>query len=571
MKRNDIFIKSLISKMDLDQKVGSLLTLGFSGTLARPHIYEAILKYNCGGLRLTPGIRLFGSYVDPKSGNRVVDVVDSKGYKRGLNPPYPTASGYKSILDELKKAAASRPLSLPLHFSFDQEGGTSADFNFGGVNIFPKPMGLRATGDPGLAYRVAKAVCMQSRAVGFNWIHSPVLDINVDPENPEIYTRAYSDRVEDVIEYAEMSCRGFRDGGLVATGKHFPGRGASAGDAHFEIPVVNVDKDTLLHRELLPYQVLFEKGLLPAVMVAHSVFPAIDGDDVATVSKKVVTGLLREKLQFDGVICTDSMTMGGIALRYGVSGACVRALEAGADLVLLKAENGLVGETFHAVKHAAETGEIGEKDLDEKVGRVLSLKYEYGMFYPDPGNTESPETVIRNRGIVELSRLTAKKSVLVARDRKKLLPLTRSGKILVIEQIGKTPNDLFWHPALLYENCARYNGNADYLETTFTYDPEDRQNILDAVKDYDTIVITSYYLRGRRSNVEFISRLLQDKTKNYVVVTNTPYRISIPDGADTVVLTFATSPRNIESTAGTLFGEIRPEGEWPLQYRLPLE
>ncbi len=236
--------------MSKEQKIGALLTLGFAGTMVRPHIYDAILKYHAGGLRLSPGSRLFGSYVDPKSGQTVLDVTDGKGYKKGLPPPALSPSQYALMLDELSAAAASRPLGLPLHFSFDQEGGTSADFNFGGVNIFPKPMGLRATGDKNLAYAAARAIARQSKAAGFSWIHSPVLDVNTNPENPEVYTRAYSDIAEEVAEYAVKTCEGFKEGKMIATGKHFPGRGDSAVDAHFEMPVIKADMENMMNRGL---------------------------------------------------------------------------------------------------------------------------------------------------------------------------------------------------------------------------------------------------------------------------------------------------------------------------------
>jgi len=206
MERKNHYISKLIDKMTAEQKVGALLTLGFSGTFVRPHIQDDIVKYQCGGLRLTPTSRTFGSYVEPKSGKTILNVEDHKGYKPGVRPPVVSVAEYREILAGLQALAMQRPLGLPLHFSFDQEGGSSADFSFSGVNIFPKPMGLRATGDSGLAYEVALAISRQGRATGFNWIHSPVLDINVNPDNPGIGARSYSDRLEDVMAYAEQSC-----------------------------------------------------------------------------------------------------------------------------------------------------------------------------------------------------------------------------------------------------------------------------------------------------------------------------------------------------------------------------
>ena len=378
MEKKNEFLKSLISRMTLEQKVGACMTLAFTGVIPKKHTYDYITKYHCGGLRLTPVSRGSVGYVDPRGGSVVKKSFSSIKY---VNAPLCSASDYKAVLKEFQQLAKSRPLSIPLHFSFDQEGGMSSNFFFGGASIFPKPMGLRATNDPKMAYLVARANGEQCKAVGFNWMHSPVLDINSDPRNPEIYTRAYSDNAEEVALYAAETCRGYKDSGMITTGKHFPGRGDSAVDAHYNVPVIDVDEKTLWERELLPYRVLIEQDLLPSIMIAHSIFPAIDPDDIATVSKKVITELLREKLGFNGVITTDSMTMGGVSKRYGVANACALALEAGADIVLMKAENQLVEETFNAIKDFVESGRIPEEELDNKVYRILNMKYNYGLFH----------------------------------------------------------------------------------------------------------------------------------------------------------------------------------------------
>jgi beta-N-acetylhexosaminidase len=561
------FIKSLILRMSEDQKIGSLLTLGFTGTLVRPHIHDAILKYHCGGLRLTPISRLFGSYVDPKSGKMVMDVTDTKGYKNEIPPPSLTAGQYAKILEELQSLAGSRPLGLPLHFSYDQEGGTSADFNFGGVNIFPKPMGIKAAGDVNLAYAAAKATARQSKAVGFSWIHSPVLDVNTEPENPEIYTRAYSDIAEEVAQYAIKTCEGFKEEKFIATGKHFPGRGHSAVDAHFEMPVIKVDRDTMMSRELLPYRELIKRDLLPSIMIAHSIFPAFDENDIATVSKKIITGLLRDTLGFEGVITTDSMTMGGVALRYGAANACAMALEAGADLVLMKAENSLVAETFDKIKEFIHQGRIGKDELDQKVYRVLKVKYDNGLF--TRRDREDPELALRDPGIIALSQYIAKRSVLVHKGSG--IPLQRKGKILIVEQINKTPNDFYWHPGILYKNCLKYYANIDYLETDYTFDNNDKERILQNALNYDTVVITNFYIRGKLANNQFIEELLAKNNSasspKIVVITNTPYPLSVPKNCPNIIISFATSPANIEVCSGVLFGEINAEGIWPVAWK----
>ncbi len=565
MKKENAFVKDLVARMTLDQKIGALLTLGFAGTIPRHHIYEYINKYHCGGLRLSTNMRVFGNYVDPQTSKTVVSVASKTGTKYS-DPPVLTASEYKAVLDGLQEEARKRPLSIPLHFSFDQEGGTSADLSFGGVNLFTKPMGQRATNDPKMAYEIARAVALQTRAVGFSWIHSPVLDVNTEPRNPEIYIRSYSDNAEECAEYAIETCRGFKEGKVIATGKHFPGRGHSPVDAHFGVPVIDVDRETMLNRELLPYRKLIEADLLPSIMIAHSIFPAFDPNDIATVSKPILTGLLRQELGFDGVITTDSMTMGSVATRYGVANACAMALEAGADLVLMKAENHLVAETVEAIRSFVNEGRITMEELDKKVYRVLNVKYEYGLFFDHDDHGVAPEQVFNDKSIVSLSKQVARRSVLIGRDFENQLPIDPEERILVVEQKVGNYNNYRWHSGILFEGCLKYSDNVDYLETDYTWDEKDKENVLREIADYDTVVITNYYVRGKLCNKEAIEEIIASG-KKVIVVTNTPYEeISIPKNAKSVIITFATSPDNIEVVAGALYGKINPEGVWPVSY-----
>ena len=565
MNKNNPFIKNLVAQMSIEEKIGALLTLGFAGTVPQRHIFAFVEKYHCGGLRLSCDTRVFGSYVDPSNEKAAFSFAEKTGCKYESSPPCVSASEYKAVLDSLQAAARRRRHSIPLHFSFDQEGGTSADFSFGGVNIFPKPMGIRATNDVNIAYEVARATAAQSLAVGFNWIHSPVLDVNSEPKNPEIYTRAYSDNADEVSEYAIASCRGFKDGKMIATGKHFPGRGHSDSDAHFGLPTIDVDYETLQKRELLPYKKLIEQDLLPSIMVAHSMFPALDTEFMATVSKKILTGLLREQMGFEGVIATDSMTMGAIAKTYGVANACAMSLAAGADLVLMKAETSLVDEVFAAIRAFVDDGRIPLQELDEKVYRVLQTKYEYGLFGHMQDTDESPQAVINRPGIRALAALVARRSVLIARQEASALPLARSEKILVVEQKVKHYNTMQWHSGILYEQCQLYGDNVRYLETDYTYDESDKQQIIDFAQEADTIVFTNYFIRGKRCNTSWISDFIKTAKQKIILITNTPYEeLSIPENALNVIVTFASSPENVRVCAGTLFGEMHPEGVWPL-------
>jgi hypothetical protein len=151
------------------------------------------------------------------------------------------------------------------------------------------------------------------------------------------------------------------------------------------------------------------------------------------------------------------------------------------------------------------------------------------------------------------------------------IPLQKTGNMLVVEQINKTPNNFWWHPGILYKNCLRYYRDIDYLETAYTFDEDDKERILRNIGNYDTVIITNFYIRGKLSNNRFIEELLAKNTGPgapvIVVITNTPYPISVPKNCPNLIISFATSPDNIEVCAGALFGAIRPEGTWPTNWK----
>ncbi|MBU4199432.1 MAG: hypothetical protein KKG09_01520 [Verrucomicrobia bacterium] len=563
------FIEKLIGRMSLAEKIGSVMTLGFSGVIVTPRIYEFIEQFHCGGLRLSPSLREFGSYIDPKTGKIVVQIDTPIGYRKGGGSPTITCAQYRDILAGFQRAALHRRHGIPLFFSWDHEGGGVDNWTITDIPRYPSQMGIRAAGDPHLAYEIAYAVARVGRAIGFNFIHSPILDLNINPLSPDCYTRSFSDRVEDVIEYGEAYCKGFRDGRMIAAGKHFPGQGDCAVDSHYELPVNNIDMKILRERNTAPYKAIIDQGLLPAMMIHHAVYPALDEKDVATVSKKVLTGFIRETLGFQGVITTDSITMAGVAVRYGVPQACAKALEAGADLVLLKAENHLVEDAFAEIRKAIEAGRITEEALNDKLRRVLTVKYDYGLFGPDsiaPENLVQARQASRADALVELAAL---RTVLVARDRRRTLPLSPQDRILVIEQIVETPNDITYHPCMLFRKCLDHARQVELVEIAFTADAGDRERVRNALARADAVVMTNYYSRGKLSNPELVNDILQAGNKKLVLVTNVPYPLAIPDNADTVVVTFSRTPQNLEVVAGTLFGTLTPEGQWPIAYRLP--
>lgn len=575
MTESDARIQDRISRMTLDEKVGATLTVLVNGTAPCPPVLELIRTCFCGGLRAVPGNRFAEQNpgIAPVPGAESVESL----YAVSVNPRAAAcgADHYRDTLAVYQEAALARRAGIPLHIAYDQEGDFSGDFKFGGIPLFPPPMGLAAAGGPDLAYDAALAIARVARGMGINMIHSPVLDVNTEPSNPEIYTRAYSDRAEKVAEYGLRAARGFRDGGLIATAKHFPGRGDSAVDAHTSVPVINAGRDTLWNRELLPYRELIAKDAIPAIMIAHSRYPALDEEHIATVSPRILQGLLREKLGFGGVITTDAVGMRGITAHYEIPDACVKALAAGADLVLLRQATSdpivlRTPEILARIRRAVEEGELPLSDLDAKLGRILRMKEQAGLFDAPPDRAPDLPAILADPRIRDAER-RAGRNVLILRRDEGALPLPAQARALVVEQSpgsGFLPQDATWHDGSFYEALSRHSQRLGYLEVAFVADDEQVRRALETAKRFDTVIVTNWYRRGLPANNRMAAELARLPGKTVICVANTPYReLSVPDEARNAVVAFGLSPESLRHAAAVLFGAEEPGASWPIDYR----
>lgn len=574
------FINSILTKMTIEQKIGQCVVVGMSGTQITNDLREAITKYHCGGIRLSPFARMFKYFSDSKAKQQVL----GGDYRPSLQkiaksgqPPYLTPEQFAEMLNELRDLAARRDPAIPLQMVIDQEGDTSKDFSRGGVAQFPSNMGMVAAKDPELTYQIAKCIAKQMKASGLDMIHSPVVDVNINPNNPEIGYRAFSDDPKVVAEYAIAMVKGFKAEKVIAAAKHFPGRGDSATDAHHACPSLSVDNKRFHEVELYPYKKLIEAGI-DSIMVAHCMYPHLDPEYISTVSRKIVTGLLREELGFQGLITTDSMTMGALIDRYGIGDSCAMALAAGIDVILMKAENQWRGEMFYTIRKYVDDGRISETELDDKIRRILSVKYDYGMFEKmgkvDAAKAAKPFT---DRIVVETCKKAARKAILVPKDELGAVPLNTKQKILLINQQNsiKTPNDIYDHPALFQELMEAEIPTLQTYETAFGGNDEDEAGVVKFVAEnkFDIIICTNFYDRADKPH-DYV-RTLIDKGYPVVLITNTPYCFKgiagmIPE-AKTIILNMNLTPEGYRTIRDVLLGRIKPEGSWPLPNYNPLK
>ena len=545
-------IDTILGRMDLVDKIGQCLVCNHTGTVIEPYHVRFIREFRCGGLRVTPHITCIND--EP----RIRKIA-----------PYMLPGQYAGLIREIQELAMSRKSGVPLQIVTDQEGDLSVDFLRGGFSLFPSPCGLAATGDPALVRRSCEVVGRQLRAVGVNWIHSPVLDVNLNPRNPEIGMRSFSDDPKQVAEYGIAQMKGLLAAGVVATGKHFPGRGDSESDAHTSLDVLRVDRKRLDEVELLPYRALIAGGLT-AVMTAHNAYTALDDERIpASVSRRIVTGLLREELGFDGVVTTDAIGMAGVMKYAGNQwNATVLAIEAGNDVVLVKEDEPTTEKCFRALADAVKAGRISESRLDESVRRILRLKAQIGILDHPMPDAKRADAVVQDPKNGTLCREVFRRATIKVRDRDRLLPLDPKEKIFVVEQYlplyHLKSNDAWYHPGMFGEAMAAYAEDMVYQEMNTPPTADDLKRFEQRVDRADTVVFFNIFWRGSGSNRRLIAECVR-KGKKVVVATNDLYDGYCLPSLGTLVCTFGAMPHGTRMAAEVIYGHARPAGQWPLK------
>jgi beta-N-acetylhexosaminidase len=263
----------------------------------------------------------------------------------------------------------------PSIVSIDEEGGMVSNIGHMTTSA-PSAAALAAVNDEEVTRDVYLGIGEKLRALGFNTVFAPDLDVNVESANPVIGTRAFGARPELVTKHGGAAIAGLKAAGIACCMKHFPGHGATSLDSHKTLPVVQAERSTLVDRELEPFRSMLEEDEVPdLVMTAHVAYPAWDKSGIpATLSEAILGGVLRRDLGYGGVIITDSMEMQGITERWGPEKAAVEAIRAGVDLLLYAMDPDMARVAYQAVKKAVQSGKIPEEQIKQSVDRVFRLR-----------------------------------------------------------------------------------------------------------------------------------------------------------------------------------------------------
>lgn len=527
-----------MNSTELRKKVGQLLVVGFKGTTASEEIKELIREHHVGG------IILFG---------------------RNIGTPQEILNLTSELQLEAKKAGHERPLLICL----DQENGVVRRLGEG-TTILPGAMLLGATHQPENAYQVGLATGKELKALGVNWNLAPVVDVNNNPENPVIGVRSYGETAEKVSAFGRMAMKGMQAAGVMTTLKHFPGHGDTNVDSHLDLPVISHSIERLREIELVPFIESIREGA-DTIMSAHVYFPAIeDAPGVpATLSKKVITGLLREQLGFDGVVTTDCMEMNAIANTIGTAAGGVEAIKAGADLVMVSHLHHLQKDTINRIVDAVEAGEIDDSVIDAAVTRVERLKDKY--IHWDELNLESDAPVPDVVGCEEHEQLADeiyKQGVTIVKNNGMLPLKPNSGqKVLVVyseNTYTMQVEDKRYSSMHLGQAVRKIDENADVLELSNPATEEEIKAAAQKARDYDAIIVGTLTVKQEDAQANLVESLNETGVPVVVVAIRSPYDLAyLPDVA-AYICTYEFPYPALKMAAKAIYGLEQVTGQLPV-------
>jgi beta-N-acetylhexosaminidase len=471
------------------------------------------------------------------------------------------ANSIAALTNELQRMS-----KLPLLFAADYERGLRMQLRTG--TPFTTNMGVGATGDVQAAYRQGKIIAEEMRAIGVNWLFAPVADINNNPDNPVINIRSFGASPERVGEFVSALAKGVRDGGALATLKHFPGHGDTATDSHIGLSIVPVDKQRINSVELVPFKMGIGSGV-DAVMTAHLAMPKVTGDEVpGTLNPKITTDILRKELGFNGIVTTDAMEMGAIKKTYSDEKSVVMAVKAGADIVLLPSD---ARKTIDSIEAAVKSGELTEERINESVRRLLSAKYRLGITQNRLVDLAKVNQLMEKPENVREANQTAEKSITLLRNGDNVLPMTAEKASKTLFVVIAADDEPIEGVALMPE-IARRAPRAKIIRLDPRTVSEEYGAAVKQAADYDAIVIAPFVKRAAlkgtvalpENQTNFVRQMLSLNKPVAVVAFGSPYLIRQFPEAKNYVAAYAIEEVAQTAAARAMFGEVPFTGKLPV-------
>ena len=468
--------------------------------------------------------------------------------------------------------------NIPLLVAADLETGAGfrmrgavhmpGTIELGGATDFPSLMAVGATGDSQFAYDMGRVTALEARAVGIHIPFAPVLDVNNNPDNPIINVRSFGENPEEVAGLGAAFVRGVQENGAIATGKHFPGHGDTEIDSHLGLPVIPHSRARMDSVELFPFARAIEAGM-GAVMTAHISVPSLDGGvgDPSTLSSAVLTDLLRNEMEFDGLLFTDAMDMSAISRAHSPEEASVRAIEAGADVILMPPS---VERAVEGIAVAVESGRIDASRIDASVRRILETKKQMGLDTDRVVQIDQIGQVVGIPAHTQVAAEIAERSITLLHNGGNLLPLlgTRSARVMSVS-FRRTSDVLAgrYFNARLRQTYPRLTtAGLDVDSGPALYEGllrQARQQALVILSTYVTAVSYAGSLALPEELVDFAGQLTEIGVPHIVVSFGNPYLITELPDVRAYMLAWSGSEASQTAAAQALFGEIEISGRVP--------
>jgi beta-N-acetylhexosaminidase len=467
-----------------------------------------------------------------------------------------------SFVNRMQKLAKT-----PLLVSGDFERGASMRVD--ATTAFPHAMAFTASRDPNEARIEGEITAKEARAIGVQWIFFPDADVNNNPDNPIINIRSYGEDPADVSKFVSAFIEGAHSvagSRVLVTAKHFPGHGDTATDTHLNLATITGDRQRLEQTEWAPFRAAIASGV-DSIMSAHIAVPALDAPNLpATLSPKILTGILREEMGFKGIVVTDALEMGGIAQGFSVGDASVRALEAGADVLLMPPDP---EAAINAVVAAVRSGRIKQKRLDESVMRILTAKAHVGLATKRVVDVDNIHDVVSSMESNAAAQQISDRSVTLVKNEGDLLPLkSPATTAFFVLQESRTGTEGQAFAAEMKKRTA----SALVIQLDPTMSDADLQAAVAHASTANSYVVAAFAsVAAYRGNValaggfpQLIQNLIATKKPVSLLALGNPYLLrAFPDVA-TYLTTFSSVPDAEISAVKALYGEIAIPGKLPV-------
>ncbi|RNL71183.1 glycoside hydrolase family 3 protein [Streptomyces sp. I6] len=545
-------LKRLISRMSLEEKVGQLFVMrvyGHSATAPDQADIDANLR--------EIGVRTAAELIERYHVGGIIYFV----WAHNTRDPHQIAE----LSNGIQRAGLARPTPVPLLISTDQEHGIVARVGRP-ATLMPGAMALGAGGSRSGAREAARIAGTELAAMGIRQNYAPVADVNVNPANPVIGVRSFGSDPQAVAGLVASQVRGYQRAGIAATSKHFPGHGDTVSDSHHSLPTIHHSREEWEALDAPPFRAAIAAGIR-SIMTAHIVVPALDpSEDPATLSRPILTGILREELGYDGVVVTDALDMAGVRQKYGDDRVPVLALKAGCDQLLNPPD---LSVAWNAVLQAVRSGELTERRIEESILRILLLKSEVGLFRnPFVTRGDVDRTVGKRSHLAAADRIARETTTLLTNPAG-LLPLSRRShrRVLVVGADPASPSGTTGPPTgTLAKAFTEAGFTATALSTGITPTAAGIEEAVAASAGKDVVVVGTYNVSATSPQRTLVSRLAATGVPVVTVAIRNPYDVAQLSGAGVAasLATYSWTDVELRAAVRVIAGRAEPGGRLPV-------